>query len=98
MPTARLRPRKPSSDVIARPVEVPADGTPAVGFLGLGIMGTAMSNNLLKAGFEVSGFDPSEAARKRFTRSGGRPSASAAEMAQHAEVIITSLPHARALI
>ena len=29
-----------------------------VGFVGLGLMGTYMSNNLLKAGFDVKGYDP----------------------------------------
>ena len=29
-----------------------------VGFIGLGLMGTSMSNNLLKAGFKVRGYDP----------------------------------------
>lgn len=60
-------------------------------------MGSAMSNNLLEAGFEVSGFDPSEAAGKRLGKSGGHPCASAAEVAQRADVIITSLPGAQAL-
>jgi 3-hydroxyisobutyrate dehydrogenase-like beta-hydroxyacid dehydrogenase len=98
MPTATSRPRKPSSDVVADLEDAPADGGLSVGFLGLGIMGTAMSNNLLKAGFEVSGFDPSEAARKRLGKSGGHPCASAAEVALSADVIITSLPSTRALI
>ena len=28
-----------------------------VGFIGLGLMGTSMSNNLLKAGFKLRGYD-----------------------------------------
>ena len=97
MPIATSRPPKPDSDGSADPKGAPADGRPNVGFLGLGIMGTAMSRNLLGAGFEVSGFDPSDAASKRLEESGGRSCASAAEVALDADVIITSLPSARAL-
>ena len=32
---------------------------PVVGFIGLGIMGSAMASNLNQAGFHVYGFDPS---------------------------------------
>jgi 3-hydroxyisobutyrate dehydrogenase-like beta-hydroxyacid dehydrogenase len=40
----------------------------AVGMIGLGIMGSAMSANLVKAGFAVSGYDPVPAARARLMR------------------------------
>ena len=69
-----------------------------IGFLGLGIMGSAMSGNLLKAGFLVFGFDPSDAARARLKKAGGTPCASMGEVAAHVDVIIASLPHAQALI
>ena len=36
-----------------------------VGLLGLGIMGSAIAPNLLKAGFEVVGFDPDPISRER---------------------------------
>ena len=36
-----------------------------VGVIGLGIMGSAMAANLVKAGFEVSGYDPVAKARAR---------------------------------
>ena len=76
----------------------PAKALPTVGFLGLGIMGSAMSGNLLKAGFQVCGFDPSTPARSRLKKAGGEPCKSMAELAARAEVIITSLPRAKALI
>jgi 3-hydroxyisobutyrate dehydrogenase-like beta-hydroxyacid dehydrogenase len=69
-----------------------------VGLLGLGIMGSAMAGNLMKAGFTVSGFDPSAPARQRFRAAGGRVCRDAAALAGEAEVIITSLPSASALL
>jgi len=36
-----------------------------VGILGLGIMGSAMAGNLLRAGFKVIGYDPVPACRSR---------------------------------
>ena len=69
-----------------------------VGLLGLGIMGSAMAGNLLKAGFAVSGFDPNAPARKRFRAAGGQVCADAAALAACVDVIITSLPSAAALM
>ena len=70
----------------------------AVGLLGLGIMGSAMAGNLMKAGFTVHGHDPSAAARKAFKAAGGLLCADAQALAQKVPVIITSLPSAQALI
>jgi len=69
-----------------------------VGFLGLGIMGSAMAGNLMKAGFEVHGFDPTTKARQRFKSAGGHVSKDAAELVRSVDVIITSLPSPDALI
>jgi L-threonate 2-dehydrogenase len=69
----------------------------AVGVVGLGIMGSAMAANLVKAGFEVCGYDPVAAARKRLARAGGTPCASAAEVAQRCGRIVLSLPSEAAL-
>ncbi len=68
-----------------------------VGMLGLGIMGSAMAANLLRAGFEVVGYDPLAACRRRHRKAGGKVAASAAEVARSASVVITSLPSAFAL-
>ena len=70
----------------------------AVGVIGLGIMGSAMSANLVKAGFAVFGYDPERAARARLKRAGGTPVASAAEVARHARMIVLSLPSDAALL
>ncbi len=71
---------------------------PRVGVLGLGIMGSAMAGNLIKAGFEVLGFDPDADAKKRFAKAGGHVCKDAASMAAQVPVIITSLPSAAALM
>jgi 3-hydroxyisobutyrate dehydrogenase-like beta-hydroxyacid dehydrogenase len=60
--------------------------------LGLGIMGSAMSGHLLSHGFAVIGYDPSPDQAAAFERAGGQNVASAAEVAQHVGVVITSLP------
>lgn len=62
-----------------------------IGFIGLGHMGTPMAANLIKAGYEVLGFDLSNEACKNFIKAGGTIASSISEVAQHAEVIITSL-------
>jgi 3-hydroxyisobutyrate dehydrogenase-like beta-hydroxyacid dehydrogenase len=68
-----------------------------IGVIGLGIMGSAMAGNLAKAGFRVYGFDLLAAARSELKKAGGLPLASAAQVAEQAPVLITSLPSAEAL-
>ena len=69
----------------------------AVGVIGLGIMGSAMSANLVKAGFTVYGSDPVAKARNKLARAGGTPCANATEVAQNARFLILSLPSEAAL-
>ena len=71
---------------------------PITGVIGLGIMGGAMSANLLKAGHQVVGFDISRDAGARFTANGGRLLASAAEVMRAAPVSIVSLPSVKAFL
>lgn len=68
-----------------------------VGVIGLGIMGSAMSANLVKAGFSVFGYDMVAARRAALKRAGGRPARSGQEVGKRAPVIVTSLPSALAL-
>ena len=68
-----------------------------VGVIGLGIMGSAMSANLAKAGFAVHGYDVVPAQRGLLTQTGGYPARSAADVAEKAELVIASLPSAEAL-
>jgi 3-hydroxyisobutyrate dehydrogenase-like beta-hydroxyacid dehydrogenase len=69
-----------------------------VGVIGLGIMGSAMSGNLIGAGFSVGGYDIIARRRSELSRAGGRPARSVRDLAQRAPVVITSLPSSAALL
>lgn len=70
---------------------------PAVALIGLGIMGSAMAGNLLKAGHAVIGFDVLPRARKALDRQGGRSVTSIAAIGGQAGIVITSLPSIEAM-
>jgi 3-hydroxyisobutyrate dehydrogenase-like beta-hydroxyacid dehydrogenase len=63
-----------------------------IGMIGVGIMGSAMSANLLKAGYEVIGYDVAPQQLDGFVREGGSRADSCREVAEQADVVITSLP------
>jgi 3-hydroxyisobutyrate dehydrogenase-like beta-hydroxyacid dehydrogenase len=65
--------------------------------IGLGIMGSAMSRNLLAAGFRVIGYDIAAPAVARFAALGGELAPSVRELAQKAPILIASLPSTAAL-
>jgi len=69
----------------------------AVGCIGLGIMGSAMTGNLVKAGFHVVGYDVDAARMEALVQAGGHAAPSAAEVAQRCELLLTSLPSVKAL-
>ncbi|MDF9796957.1 2-hydroxy-3-oxopropionate reductase [Catalinimonas alkaloidigena] len=62
-----------------------------IGFIGLGIMGKPMALNLVKAGYSLSVLKQSGAA-DTLTEAGAKTYASAKELAQENDVIITMLP------
>lgn len=68
-----------------------------IGIAGLGIMGSAIGANLVRAGFGVAGYDPVPRARRTLVRVGGRAARSNGELARSCAVVITSLPSAAAL-
>jgi len=68
-----------------------------IGMIGIGIMGSAMSANLLKAGYAVIGYDVDSQKVDALARKGGSAAGSCREVAQQAEVVITSLPSIEAL-
>jgi len=68
-----------------------------IGFVGLGIMGSAMAEHLLNSGFAVVGYDIEPKARNRLKSWGGKPLGSVQGVLQHADIIITSLPSGQAL-
>ena len=65
----------------------------AIAFLGLGNMGAPMGANLVKAGYEVQGFDPVPAARAAAADAGVSVCETAAEAVRDAGVVITMLPN-----
>lgn len=63
-----------------------------VGVVGLGAMGSAMAIMLVKAGFNVVGYDPRSEALDELETNGGARAGSPRDVAEAAEVIILSLP------
>lgn len=74
-----------------------ANRSRAVGLIGLGIMGSAISKNLLAAGFEVFGFDISAERIRHLESMGGHAVAAVSALPSHADVLLTSLPSSAAL-
>ncbi|NMH96590.1 2-hydroxy-3-oxopropionate reductase [Pseudonocardia acidicola] len=64
----------------------------AVAVLGLGIMGGPMANNLLRAGYDVIGYNRSPAKVANFVEQGGRGAETIAAAVHDADVIVTMLP------
>jgi len=63
-----------------------------IGFIGLGIMGSHMAANLVRAGYDVTGFDVVPAGVEKLLQAGGKPAPTIAEAVAGAEVVITMLP------
>jgi 3-hydroxyisobutyrate dehydrogenase-like beta-hydroxyacid dehydrogenase len=68
-----------------------------VGVIGLGIMGSAISANLMKAGFEVIGTDIVPDACAALKKAGGKPVASSSEVGKTCRKIIISIASEAAL-
>jgi 2-hydroxy-3-oxopropionate reductase len=70
-----------------------ADGTRArVGFVGLGVMGLPMANNLVKAGFDVLAFDSAPEPCRAAAGAGHRVAAHLLEVIEQSDVVVTMLP------
>ena len=69
-----------------------------VGMIGLGIMGSAMSANLVKGGFSVVGYDVLPACGRQLRQAGGTVVRSAREVGTRSSIIVTSLPSSEALL
>jgi 3-hydroxyisobutyrate dehydrogenase len=63
-----------------------------IAFLGLGNMGSGMAANLVKAGHEVAGFDPVEAARAKAAGAGVKPAETIAAAVTNASAVVSMLP------
>jgi len=64
----------------------------AVGFVGLGIMGSPMAVNLVRAGFAVTGYSRRPESAAALTEAGGTAADSLAGAVSGADVVITMLP------
>lgn len=60
---------------------------PRIGFIGLGRMGRPMSGHIIAAGFGLTGYDPVPAAVEAVAALGGKPAASAGEVARASDII-----------
>jgi len=69
-----------------------------VGMIGLGIMGSAMSANLMQAGFKVLGYDVAPRRRAEHRKAGGAEARSCREVAKGCDIVVTSLPLSQALL
>ena len=64
----------------------------AVGFIGVGNMGNPMAGNVLKAGFAMTVFDKSPKAMANLVEAGAHGAASAREVLERSEIVLTCLP------
>ena len=62
-----------------------------IGFIGLGIMGTPMPKNLLKAGFDLTVYNRTRSKMEELLKEGAKSASSPKEVAESSEVIITML-------
>jgi 3-hydroxyisobutyrate dehydrogenase len=60
-----------------------------IGFIGLGIMGTGMTHNLLKAGFEVTVWNRTASRMDPLVQAGAQAAESPADVARQSDIIIT---------
>ena len=63
-----------------------------VGFIGLGVMGSPMAQNLVHAGFDVVGYNRTPEKTQALVSAGGQQAASVADCVRDADVIVTMLP------
>ncbi len=64
----------------------------SVGFIGVGNMGNPMAGNVLKAGFPMIVFDRQPKAMENLVQAGATAGASAREVVERAEIVLTCLP------
>jgi 2-hydroxy-3-oxopropionate reductase len=65
---------------------------PTIGFIGLGIMGKPMARHLMQAGYPLVIHNRSRASVNELSSEGARAAASAKEVAEQSEFLITMLP------
>lgn len=71
--------------------------TSKIGFVGLGIMGKPMAQNLLKAGFQLTVYNRSKSPVDALVTAGGAAAASPKEVAERTDVVITMVTDSEAV-
>jgi 3-hydroxyisobutyrate dehydrogenase len=74
------------------PVRAMPYGPRKIGFIGLGLMGLPMAENLIKAGHAVKGMEVDARQKEKLIASGGTGAASVADAVADADVVISMLP------
>lgn len=69
-----------------------SNNLPKVAWIGLGIMGSPMSENLIKAGYDVTGYTLEQDKVDRLVAAGGTGASSIADAVRDADVVITMVP------
>ncbi|MEW1630284.1 2-hydroxy-3-oxopropionate reductase [Streptomyces sp. NPDC089173] len=69
-----------------------SNNLPKVAWIGLGIMGSPMSENLIKAGYAVTGYTLEQDKIDRLVAAGGTGASSIADAVRDADVVITMVP------
>ncbi|AXE83170.1 2-hydroxy-3-oxopropionate reductase [Streptomyces atratus] len=69
-----------------------SNNLPEIAWIGLGIMGSPMSENLIKAGYDVTGHTLEQEKIDRLVAAGGTGAGSIAEAVRDADVVITMVP------
>ncbi len=64
-----------------------------VGIIGLGDMGIAMARNIIKSGFELTGFDLREERLKLLEDAGGKRASTPAEVGSHSDAVFVMVLH-----
>ena len=65
---------------------------PKIAWIGLGIMGSPMAENLIKAGYDVTGFTLEQEKLDRLADNGGTAASSIAAAVRDADVVVTMVP------
>lgn len=67
------------------------DQRPKIGFVGLGVMGSRMAKNLLRAGYDVTVYNRSPEPVRRLVAEGAKPAQSPEELAKRCSIVVLAL-------
>ena len=70
---------------------------PRIGFIGLGIMGRPMAQNLLKAGFQLTVYNRTKSPAELLVQSGATSASSPKEVAERSDLVITMVTDSEAV-